>query len=233
MSTQPQTMAIPSTQASSPQLTTVNEQTFERDVINSELPVLIEFGAAWCAPCKQIEPELVALKHELEGKAKIVKVDIDASPMLAQEFQIKSVPSFAVIHQGRVAATPVAGARGRAQLRAMLEPFLPRSEAAIRIEEFLKLAQTGRVVAVDTRDVHSYGRAHMPGAIHLPLEELEAKIDTLAATGRVPVVYCRSGLLTKTVAEKLSEQGYPIGFLEGGFLAWELAGQPIERGDAP
>jgi len=219
-------MALPS--ATSSQIPYVTEQTFEREVIQTDVPVLIEFSAAWCAPCKQIEPDVVALRHELEGKAKVVKIDVDQSPVLAQEFQVKSVPTFAVVNQGRVVAAQP-GAMRRAQLRQLVEPFLPRSESAIRVEEFVKLSQAGRVVAVDTRDAASYARAHIPGAMHIPLEEVESKIDTVSATGRAPVLYCRSGTATKTIAEKLAEQGYPVGFLDGGFLAWEIAGQPIER----
>ena len=206
----------------------VTEQTFEREVISSELPVLIEFGAVWCAPCKQVEPDLVALRHELEGKAKVAKIDVDQSPMLAQEFQVKSVPTFVVVHQGRVVAQ-APGAIRREQMRKLIEPFLPRSESSIRVEEYLKLAKAGRVVAIDTRDAASFARAHVPGAMHIPIEEIEAKADTLASTGRAPVLYDRAGTQSKTVAEKLAEQGYPVAFLEGGFLAWEIAGQPIER----
>jgi thioredoxin len=206
----------------------VTEQTFEREVLTSELPVLIEFSAVWCAPCKQIEPDVSALVHELQGRAKVVKIDIDQSPLLAQEFQVKSVPTFTVVHQGRVVASQP-GAIRRTQMRQMIEPYLPRSESAIRVEEFVKLAKAGRVVAVDTRDAASYARAHIPGAIHMPLEEVETKIDSVAATGRAPVLYCRAGTQTKVIAEKLAEQGYPVAFLEGGFLSWEVAGLSIER----
>lgn len=207
----------------------VDEQSFEREVLRSELPVLVEFSAVWCGPCKQVEPDVVALMHELEGKAKVVKIDVDKCPMLAQELQIKSVPTFMVFKGGRIAGGQP-GALRRQQLRAMIEPFLPRSESAVRVEEFLKLAQAGRVVAIDTRDESSFTRAHIPGALHLPLAEIEAKADLLMSTGRAAVLYCRAGTETKTVAEKLAEDGYPVAFLEGGFLAWEVAGQPIERG---
>lgn len=206
----------------------VTEQTFEREVLGTDLPVLIEFSAVWCAPCKQVEPDVIALAHELEGKAKVFKIDVDKSPVLAQEMQIKSVPTFMVVKGGRVVASQP-GAMRRQQLRALIEPFLPRSEAAVRVEEYLKLAQSGRVVPVDTRDANSFARAHMPGAMHMPLEEIEARIDEIASTGRVPVLYDRGGEGTKPIAEKLADQGYPVAFLEGGFLAWEVAGQPIER----
>ncbi|MBL8715868.1 MAG: thioredoxin fold domain-containing protein [Myxococcales bacterium] len=207
----------------------VDEQSFEREILRSELPVLVEFSAVWCGPCKQVEPDLIALMHELEGKAKVVKVDVDKCPALAQELQIKSVPTFMVFKGGRIAGGQP-GALRRAQLRAMIEPFLPRSESAVRVEEFLKLAQAGRVVAVDTRDVQSFTRAHIPGALHLPLADIAAKADMLMATGRAAVLYCRAGTETKALAEKLAEEGYPVAFLEGGFLSWEVSGQPIERG---
>ncbi len=206
----------------------VDEQSFESQILKSELPVLIEFSAVWCAPCKQVEPDVTALMHELEGKAKVVKIDVDKCQLLAQELQIKSVPTFMVVKGGRVVASQP-GAMRRAQLRAFVEPFLPRSESAVRVEEFLKLAQAGRVVAIDTRDAGSYGRAHIPGALHLPLADIASKADTLMSTGKAAVLYCRGGTESKTVAEKLAEDGYPVAFLDGGFLAWELSGQPIER----
>lgn len=206
----------------------VTEQTFEREVIQTELPVLIEFSAVWCAPCKQIEPDVVAIAHELEGRAKVCKIDVDKSPTLAQEMQVKSVPTFIVVKGGRVVAAQP-GAMRRQQMRALIEPFLPRSESAVRVEEYLKLALAQRVVAVDTRDAASFARAHIPGAVNLPLAEVEAKIDTIASTGKVPVLYDRSGSDTKEIAEKLAEQGVPVAFLEGGFLSWEVAGQAIER----
>lgn len=214
--------------AASNTVPTVTEQTFEREVMGTELPVLVAFLAAWSNPCKLVEPDLVALRHELEGKAKIVRVDVDQSPMLAQEFQLKGIPAFAVVQQGRV-VTAKQGMLRREQLRQLVDPFLPRSEAAIRVEDLIKLMKAERVQPIDTRDASSFARAHIPGAMHLPLAEIETKADELASTGKVPVLYDRSGLDTKGIAEKLAEQGYPVAFLEGGFLAWEIAGQSIER----
>jgi thioredoxin 1/putative thioredoxin len=86
-------------------LKAVTEQTFEVEVLRSELPVMVEFGAEWCGPCKTVAPELAALANELEGKAKVVTVDIDQTPILARDLGIQSVPAFVVFHQGR----PVGG----------------------------------------------------------------------------------------------------------------------------
>src|SRR3954463_871299 len=101
-------------------LPVIAEQDFEREVLRSELPVLIDFYADWCAPCKTAEPEVEAIARELEGKAKVVKVDIDKSKRLATSLRIQAVPTYMVFHKGR----PVAGDQGvlkRAQLRELLE----------------------------------------------------------------------------------------------------------------
>ncbi|MGZ5969739.1 MAG: thioredoxin domain-containing protein [Polyangiales bacterium] len=221
-------MALASSSSAASPIPYVNEQNFEKEVIGTDLPVLIEFSAVWCAPCKQVEPDVIGLMEELEGKAKVFKIDVDKSPVLAQEMQIKSVPTFMVVKGGRVVASQP-GAMRRQQLRALIDPFLPRSESSVRVEEYLKLAQAERVIAVDTREASSFARAHIPGAVNIPLTEVETKIDSVASTGKVPVLYDRAGTETKDIAEKLADQGYPIAFLEGGFLSWEVAGQPIER----
>lgn len=208
----------------------VSEQDFEREVLRSELPVLVDFTAEWCAPCKTVAPEVDAIARELEGKAKVVKVDIDKSKRIATSLRIQGVPMFMVFAKGR----PVAAEQGvlkRSQLREMLEPFLPRAEGAIRAVELAQLIKEGQVVAVDTRDARSFGRARIPGAVSLPLEEIESRLAELHMLPGAPILYCRSGDKAKDLADKLSEGGMPIGFLEGGFLAWEAEALPIERPD--
>jgi thioredoxin 1/putative thioredoxin len=205
----------------------VAEHEFEAEVLTSELPVLVDFFGDWCQPCKQMEPEIAALEQELEGKAKVVKVDIDQSQRLAQMLKIQSVPTYIVFHQGR----PVAAERGvvpRAKLRAMLEPFFPRAAGAVRAPELAQLIQQGQVKAVDTRDANSYGRAHIPGAVNMPLEEIETRLAELHMLG-TPVLYCRSGDKAQELSEKLAENEMGVPFLEGGFLTWEAEMLPIER----
>ena len=79
----------------------ISEQDFEREVLRSELPVLIDFYADWCGPCKTVSPEVEALSHELEGKAKFVKVNIDQSKRLAQAMRIQAVPTLMVFNAGQ------------------------------------------------------------------------------------------------------------------------------------
>ena len=211
-------------------LRTVNEQSFEREVMLSEVPVLVEFSAEWCAPCKLVAPELEALSRELGEKAKIVTVDIDRSPNLARQLGVQSVPTFVVFHQGRPANGKV-GALKRNQLREMLEPFLPRAEGALKPEEVFQLVKAGRIALVDTRDAASFGRAHIPGAKNIPAEEIEGRLAELFMLGLPPILYCRSGEKTKELVAKLVEQGVEVGFLEGGVLGWEAAGLAMERPD--
>ena len=64
--------------------------------------LLLEFSAEWCAPCKQIAPEVEAFAREMEGKVKVLKVDIDRSPVVAQQLRIQSVPTFMVVAEGRI-----------------------------------------------------------------------------------------------------------------------------------
>jgi thioredoxin 1/putative thioredoxin len=206
----------------------ISEQEFEREVLRSELPVLIDFTATWCGPCKTVAPEVEAVARELSGKAKVVKIDIDKSKRLATMLRIQAVPTFMVFHRGR----PVAGDQGilrRNQLRALLEPFLPRSEGAVRPPELAQLMKEGQVVAVDTREASAYNRAHIPGAVHMPLEEIEGRLAELHMLPGAPVLYCRGGDKTKELATKLAEEGTPVAFLEGGFLGWEAEQLPIER----
>jgi thioredoxin len=207
----------------------VTEREFEREVLTSELPVLIEFTADWCAPCKQIAPEVDAFAQEMRGKVKVVKVDIDKAPVLARELRVQSVPTFMVFAQQRIADVAV-GAIRKKKMREMVDPFLPRAEGAVKPVELAELLKQRVVVPVDTREAPAFGRAHIPGATNLPLDEIEGRLAELHMLPSRPVVYCRAGDKTKELAERLNEQGLPVAFLEGGFLGWESEGLPIERG---
>jgi thioredoxin len=206
----------------------VTEQDFETEVLVSEVPVLVEFGATWCGPCKVVEPELTALAQEYAGRAKVVSVDIDQSPFLTRQLGIQSVPTFLVFHQGR----PVSGKAGalkKAQLAELLEPVLPRPAGALKPKEVAQLAKQGHITLVDTRPAEVYRRAHIPGAINIPQADLQTRIEELLDLPSAPVLYCRTGADSKTVAGELASQGTPVSFLEGGVLGWEGDGFTLER----
>jgi thioredoxin 1/putative thioredoxin len=215
-------------QAGGTSIPTLTEREFEREVLRSELPVLIEFAAEWSAPSKQIAAEVAGFADEMRGKVKVVKVDIDRAPVLARELRVQSVPTFMVFAQQRICDVAV-GAIRKKKMREMVEPFLPRAEGAIKPPELAELMKEGVVVAVDTRDRGAFTRAHVPGATNMPLEEIEGRLAELHMLPARPVLYCRAGDKTKELAERLNEQGLPVAFLEGGLLAWESEGRPIER----
>lgn len=207
----------------------VTERDFEATVLRSELPVVVQFTADWCEPCKKIAPEVEAFAKEMKEQVKVVRVDVDKAPVLAQKLRVQSVPTFMLVAQQRVVDV-VVGALGKKKLRELVEPVLPRAEGALKPIEVAQLAKEGAIVPIDTRDAGAFGRAHLPGAKNIPLEEIQNRLAELHMFAGQPVLYCRSGDKTKDVAATMAEQGMPIAFMEGGMLAWEADGLPIERG---
>ena len=158
----------------------------------------------------------------------MVKVDIDRAPTLAAQLRVKSVPTFMVFAEQRI-VDMVVGAIRKKKMHEMMDPYLPRAEGALKALELFEALRQGLVVPVDTRDAAAFKRAHIPGAVHFALEEIEGRLAELHMLQARPVLYCRSGDKTKDLADKLNEQGLPVAFLEGGLLGWESEGLAIER----
>jgi len=96
---------------------------FEVDVIQSKTPVLVDFWAPWCPPCRAIAPSLEELSDELAGKLQVVKVDIDEHPELARRYGVRSIPALKVFVDGNV-AKELLGAMPKQTLRAELAAFV-------------------------------------------------------------------------------------------------------------
>jgi thioredoxin 1 len=80
----------------------VTDATFEQEVLKSDLPVLVDFWATWCGPCKMIAPVVEELANELSGKLKVGKVDVDNNQQIAMQFGIRSIPTLLIFKGGRV-----------------------------------------------------------------------------------------------------------------------------------
>ena len=107
----------------SEQLVHTSDDTFETDVINSELPVLLDFWAEWCAPCKMIAPLLTEIAEEYEGRLKIAKLNIDENPATPPKFGIRGIPTLILFKNGTVEGQKV-GALSKSQLTAFLDTNL-------------------------------------------------------------------------------------------------------------
>ncbi|MBL8004244.1 MAG: thioredoxin [Candidatus Kapabacteria bacterium] len=83
------------------------DDSFNKEVLESEQPVLVDFWAAWCGPCRMIEPIVEELAVEYEGKVKIGKVDVDNSPNVAMQYGIRSIPTILIFKKGEVVDTIV------------------------------------------------------------------------------------------------------------------------------
>ena len=99
----------------------VTDANFEKEVIASKEPVVVDFYAEWCGPCKAMAPALDLVAKEMAGKVKIVKVDVDQNPGITQKYKIQAMPTLMIFKDGKVASTQVGALVQKTKLEAWIK----------------------------------------------------------------------------------------------------------------
>ena len=102
---------------------TLNSRNFEEEVLNSKLPVLVDFSADWCGPCKMMAPLIDEFAEEYEGELKVGKINVDESPDIAQKYEVMSIPFFAFFKDGKLVDKTI-GSVDKSTLQAIIDKVL-------------------------------------------------------------------------------------------------------------
>ena len=102
---------------------TFSDSTFDQDVLRSEVPVLVDFWAEWCGPCRQMGPTIDTVASEYAGKLKVGKLDVDANGSTAMRYNIRGIPTLLLFKGGSVVEQRV-GAVGKSELQKMVDPHV-------------------------------------------------------------------------------------------------------------
>ncbi len=101
----------------------VTDSTFEKEVLNAKEPVLVDFWAAWCGPCRTIAPVIEELASEYEGRLKVRKLNVDENPVLPSQYGIRSIPTMMLFKHGKLKETTV-GSQPKSQLASVIDRHL-------------------------------------------------------------------------------------------------------------
>ena len=112
----------------------VAEAMFQSEVLDSPLPVLVDFGATWCGPCRQMEPVLAQLSLDYEGRLKVVKIDVDEAPSLKSKYNVSGIPALLVFVNGEEVDRTV-GSQSLRNLARFIDPYVAAPAASAPVAE--------------------------------------------------------------------------------------------------
>ena len=123
-------LLLPGCEQSLPEITgnevTITTENFDAEVLQSDIPVLVDFGATWCGPCRRLEPVLAHLSVNYDGRLKVGKVDVDEQPELSAQFEVSGIPAMMLFQDGEVVASQT-GYVNLSSLSAWVDGNLPAS----------------------------------------------------------------------------------------------------------
>ena len=105
----------------------LSDNNFQKEVLESELPVFVDFWGSWCPPCKMIEPIIDQLAHNLKGQVKVCKLNVDQNPATRSKFNVAAAPTFIIFNSGKVIGRTV-GAKSKKQLLEMIEAVIAQTK---------------------------------------------------------------------------------------------------------
>ena len=108
----------------------VSDSSFQHDVLESEKPVLVDFWAAWCGPCRMLAPTVEAIAEQYSERAAVVKLNVDDNPSTTEAYGIRSIPTL-ILFSGGKEVERVIGATSKESISGMLERYIPPVEAAV------------------------------------------------------------------------------------------------------
>lgn len=202
----------------------ITEDAFDEKVLGSDRPVLVDFWAAWCAPCRAVAPVLEELSETYSDHLTIAKVDVDRAPLLSERYRIRSIPTMILFADGK----PLQGVQGalpKQALQQFIEQYVPGLAPAtidvMALNERLNIP--GSTVVYDVRAEADYKRSHIRGSKVVLPDDLATEVDA-QPSNVIVVLVDRSG---DGAADRVKELGRPnVVALQGGLLEWEGAGLP-------